>query len=72
MPVTTLLRRVLNRSNTEPNLADAYLTPPVGQTPALELIPEQSPSIADDASHADALGAAQNRNNALAVIASRG
>ncbi|KAJ2227170.1 hypothetical protein H4R99_001788 [Coemansia sp. RSA 1722] len=67
MPVTTLLRRVLNRSNTEPNLADAYLTPPVGQTPALELIPEQSPSIADDASHA-----AQNGNNALAVIASRG
>ncbi|KAJ1828690.1 hypothetical protein LPJ56_000953 [Coemansia sp. RSA 2599] len=72
MPVTTLLRRMLNRSNTEPNLADAYLTPPVGQTPALELIPEVTPTIADaaHAAHAGA-GAAQDAN-ALAIVASRG
>ncbi|KAJ2361682.1 hypothetical protein IW150_007181, partial [Coemansia sp. RSA 2607] len=48
MPVTTLLRRVLNRSNTEPNLADAYLTPQPSATPALELIPEESPTAGDD------------------------
>ncbi|KAJ1720324.1 hypothetical protein LPJ53_005034 [Coemansia erecta] len=48
MPVTTLLRRVLNRSNTEPNLADAYLTPQPSATPALELIPEESPAADGD------------------------
>ncbi|KAJ2852958.1 hypothetical protein J3B02_003345 [Coemansia erecta] len=66
---------MLNRSNTEPNLADAYLTPPVGQTPALELIPEETPTIAADNADTD-VNAAQDANaqdmDALAIIASRG
>ncbi|KAJ2725662.1 hypothetical protein GGI07_001162 [Coemansia sp. Benny D115] len=84
MPITTLLRRVLNRSNTLPDIADTFLTPQQEATPARTLAPTgDSVDDGDDGNNpafaspvhgtpAVADGGNDAADNPLAFVASRG